>query len=147
MVIVCLNIVQIFIFKIVFILFLKLWEQNDMQAYLHWYASQTFQYVCPSLLLSKEALCQEMTPSRPMEFSVSIVSKHLSRPLTFLVKNIYVHAYRAYIELWIRQEVWRSRKMRKSSSRRSREQLWLFECSPNFPSASVRPSLSKPPLG
>ena len=89
-VIVCLNIVQIFIFKIVFILFLKLWEQNDMQAYLHWYASQTFQYVCPSLLLSKEALCQEMTPSRPMEFSVSIVSKHLSRPLTFLVKNMFM---------------------------------------------------------
>ena len=33
-------------------------------------------------------------------------------------------------------EVWRARKMRKSSSRRSREQLYLFECSPNLSSLS-----------
>ena len=32
------------------------------------------------------------------------------------------------------RKVWRARKMRKSSSRRSQEQLQLFECSPNFPS-------------
>ena len=38
-------------------------------------------------------------------------------------------------------EVWRARKMRKSSSRRSREQLQLFECSPNFPSASTTRSI------
>ena len=94
MVIVCLNIVQIFIFKVVFILFFKLWEQNDMHVYLRWYASQTFQYVFPSLPLSKEALFQEMTPSRPMEFSVSIVSKHLCRPLTFLIKNLFMLSVR-----------------------------------------------------
>ena len=94
MVIVCLNIVQIFIFKVVFILFLKLWEQNDMHVYLHWYASQTFQYVCPSLPLSKEALFQKMTPIRPMEFSVSIVSKHLCRPQTFLIKNLLIVSVR-----------------------------------------------------
>ena len=39
-----------------------------MHVYLRWYASQTFQYVFPSLPLSKEALFQEMTPSRPTEF-------------------------------------------------------------------------------
>ena len=94
MVIVCLNIVQVFIFKVVFILFFKLWEQNDMHVYLHWYASQTFQYVCPSLPLSKEALFQNITPSRPMEFSVSIVSKHLCRPLTFLIKNLFMGSVR-----------------------------------------------------
>ena len=94
MAIVCLNTVQIFIFKVVFILFFKLWEQNDMHVYLHWYASQTFQYVCPSLPLSKEALFQKMTPSRLMEFSVSIVSKHLCRPLTFLIKNLFMGSVR-----------------------------------------------------
>ena len=72
----------------------KLWEQNDMHVYLHWYASQTFQYVCPSLPLSKEALFQKMTPSRLMEFSVSIVSKHLCRPLTFLIKNLFMVSVR-----------------------------------------------------
>ena len=65
-----------------------------MHVYLHWYASQTFQYVCPSLPLSKEAVFQEMTPSRPMEFSVSIVSKHLCRPLTFLIKNLFMVSVR-----------------------------------------------------
>ena len=35
------------------------------------------------------------------------------------------------------REVWRARKMRKSSSRRSREQLKLFVCSSNFSSASI----------
>ena len=53
MVIVCLNIVQIFIFKVVFILFFKLWEQNDMHVYLHWYASQTFQYLSISALVKR----------------------------------------------------------------------------------------------
>ena len=35
------------------------------------------------------------------------------------------------------REVWRARKMRKSISRRSRERLQPYECSPNFPSASI----------
>ena len=65
-----------------------------MHVHLRWYASQTFQYVFPSLPLSKEALFQEMTPSRPMEFSVSIVSKHLCRPLTFLIKNLFMLSVR-----------------------------------------------------
>ena len=42
---------------------------------------------------------------------------------------------RAYVEILSTREVWRARKTRKSSSRRSREQLQPFECSPNFPSA------------
>ena len=51
MVIICLNIVQIFTFKVGFRLFLSLWEQADMHGYLHWYDSHTFQYICPSLPL------------------------------------------------------------------------------------------------
>ena len=35
------------------------------------------------------------------------------------------------------REVWRAREKRKSCSGRSREQLWLLECSPNFPSTSM----------
>ena len=35
MVIICLNIVQIFTFKVGFRLFLSLWEQTDMHGYLH----------------------------------------------------------------------------------------------------------------
>ena len=35
------------------------------------------------------------------------------------------------------RKVWRTREKRKSCSRRSREQLQLLECSPNFPSAAI----------
>ena len=39
----------------------------------------------------------------------------------------------AFIEIWSTREVWRAQKMHKSCLRHSQEQLWLLECSPNFP--------------
>ena len=52
-----------------------------------------------------------------------------------LINNWFI-CQRAFVEIWSTREVWRARKVRKSCSRRSREQLLLLECSPNFPSAS-----------
>ena len=42
---------------------------------------------------------------------------------------------RAYAEILSSQEVWRTRKRRKSCSTRSRKHFLPLECSPNFPSA------------
>ena len=52
------------------------------------------------------------------------------------VKNLFMLGVRISSNGCTR-EVWRARKIHKSSSRRSRKQLQLFECSPNFPSASI----------
>ena len=40
-----------------------------------------------------------------------------------------------FIEIWSMQEVWRARKIHNSCSRCSQEQLYLLDCSLNFPSA------------
>ena len=54
----------------------------------------------------------------------------------YLAVNNWFIRQRAFTEIWSTREVWRARKMRKSCSRRSREQLLLLSCSPSFPSAS-----------
>ena len=58
------------------------------------------------------------------------------RDLTCEKVNHWFIRKRAFIEIWSSRGVWRARKMHKSGSRRSQEQLLLLECSPNFPSAS-----------
>ena len=57
------------------------------------------------------------------------------RSLGPIINNCFKRQ-RVFFEIWSTREVWRARKMCKSCSRRSWEQLWLLECSPNFPSAS-----------
>ena len=47
-------------------------------------------------------------------------------------KTIGSYVSCAFIEIWSKREVWRARKMRKSCSRRSREQIWLLEYIPHM---------------
>ena len=50
------------------------------------------------------------------------------------VHSISLMRQRAYVEILSTREVQRARKRRKSCSRRRRQQLYPFECPPNFPS-------------
>ena len=60
----------------------------------------------------------------------------LLKLLTGKIKNLFMLSVRISSYECTRK-VWRARKMRGSSSRRSRDQLQLSECSPSFPSASI----------
>ena len=71
----------------------------------------------------------------------SFYQLHLSRnsgsqqSLGPIINNFFIRQH-AFFEIWSTREVWRAWKMCKSCLRCSWEQLYLFECSLNFPSAS-----------